>query len=150
MQDLSRRYDGGIADSPIGLAAWLLDHNDAGDGDVVENLVPHQFPVALVVPVEGRGDRRRSAGHQVTNRRFLAPISIGRINSGISTPKRFHPGCRKRLSGRDRSVPVELAERVYPKLIHNNKAEKGGHFAAGEQPQLFSEEVRAGFRPLRN
>jgi hypothetical protein len=38
---------------------------------------------------------------------------------------------------------------VYPKLIHYNKVEKGGHFAAWEQPQLFSEEVRAGFRPLR-
>jgi hypothetical protein len=38
---------------------------------------------------------------------------------------------------------------VYPKLIHYNKVEKGGHFAAWEQPQIFSEEVRAGFRPLR-
>jgi hypothetical protein len=38
---------------------------------------------------------------------------------------------------------------VYPKLIHYNKVEKGGHFAPWEQPQLFSEEVRAGLRPLR-
>jgi hypothetical protein len=55
------------------------------------------------------------------------------------------------------SVPDEIdlcprswAERAYPKLIHYNKLDKGGHFAAWEQPQLFSEEVRAGFRPLRN
>jgi pimeloyl-ACP methyl ester carboxylesterase len=41
------------------------------------------------------------------------------------------------------------AERVYPKLIHYNKLDKGGHFAAWEQPELFSEEIRAGFRPLR-
>ena len=46
-------------------------------------------------------------------------------------------------------TPRSWAERAYPKLIHYNKLEKGGHFAAWEQPQLFSEEVRAGFRPLR-
>jgi len=46
-------------------------------------------------------------------------------------------------------APRSWAERAYPKLIHYNKLDKGGHFAAWEQPQLFSEEVRAGFRPLR-
>jgi len=43
-------------------------------------------------------------------------------------------------------VPRNWAERAYSKLIHYNKLEKGGHFAAWEQPRLFSEEVRAGFR----
>jgi pimeloyl-ACP methyl ester carboxylesterase len=47
-------------------------------------------------------------------------------------------------------APQSWAERAYPKLIHYNKLDKGGHFAAWEQPQLFSEEVRAGFRPLRS
>jgi len=46
-------------------------------------------------------------------------------------------------------APRSWAERAYPKLIHYNKLDKGGHFAAWEQPQLFSEEVRAGFRSLR-
>jgi pimeloyl-ACP methyl ester carboxylesterase len=46
-------------------------------------------------------------------------------------------------------APRSWAERAYPKLIHYNKVDKGGHFAAWEQPKLFSEEVRAGFRPLR-
>jgi hypothetical protein len=41
------------------------------------------------------------------------------------------------------------AERAYPKLIHYNKLGKGGHFAAWEQPQLLSDEIRAGFRSLR-
>ena len=45
--------------------------------------------------------------------------------------------------------PRSWAERAYPELIHYNKLDKGGHFAAWEQPQLFSEEVRAGFRSLR-
>jgi pimeloyl-ACP methyl ester carboxylesterase len=47
------------------------------------------------------------------------------------------------------AAPRSWTERAYPKLIHYNKLDKGGHFAAWEQPELFSEEVRAGFRPLR-
>jgi pimeloyl-ACP methyl ester carboxylesterase len=46
-------------------------------------------------------------------------------------------------------VPRSWAEEAYPNLIHYNKLDKGGHFAAWEQPQLFSEEVRAGLRSLR-
>ena len=46
--------------------------------------------------------------------------------------------------------PRSWAERAYPKLIHYNKLDKGGHFAAWEQPQLLSEEVRVGFRSLRS
>src|SRR5260370_14373194 len=46
-------------------------------------------------------------------------------------------------------APRSWTEKAYPKLIHYNKLPKGGHFAAWEQPQLFSQEVRAGFRPLR-
>jgi len=46
-------------------------------------------------------------------------------------------------------APRSWAERAYPKLIHYNQLDKGGHFAAWAQPQLFSEEVRAGFRSLR-
>jgi pimeloyl-ACP methyl ester carboxylesterase len=42
------------------------------------------------------------------------------------------------------------AERAFPKLIHYNRLDKGGHFAAWEQPKLLSEELRVGFRPLRN
>jgi pimeloyl-ACP methyl ester carboxylesterase len=47
------------------------------------------------------------------------------------------------------AAPQSWAERAYPKLIHYNRLAKGGHFAAWEQPQLFSEEVRVSFRPLR-
>ena len=47
-------------------------------------------------------------------------------------------------------APQSWAEQAYPKLIHFNKLAKGGHFAAWEQPKLFSEEVRAGFRSLRS
>ena len=46
-------------------------------------------------------------------------------------------------------APRSWAEQAYPNLIHYNKVEKGGHFAAWEQPELFCDEVRAGFRSLR-
>jgi pimeloyl-ACP methyl ester carboxylesterase len=46
-------------------------------------------------------------------------------------------------------TPRSWAERAYPKLIHYNKLDKGGHFAAWEQPQLLTQEIRAGFRSLR-
>ena len=46
-------------------------------------------------------------------------------------------------------APRSWAERAYQNLIYYNQVDKGGHFAAWEQPQLFSEEVRAGFKPLR-
>jgi len=46
-------------------------------------------------------------------------------------------------------APKSWSEQAYPKLVYHNKLDKGGHFAAWEQPQLFCEEVRAGFRPLR-
>ena len=47
-------------------------------------------------------------------------------------------------------APKSWAEQAYPKLIHYNKLDKGGHFAAWQQPKLLTEELRAGFRPLRN
>jgi hypothetical protein len=47
------------------------------------------------------------------------------------------------------AAPRSWAQGAYPKLIHYNKLDKGGHFAASEQPKVFAEELRAGFRPLR-
>ena len=54
-----------------------------------------------------------------------------------------------RLASQLYPAPRCWAEQAYPRLIHYNKLDKGGHFAAWEQPQLLSEEVRAGFRSLR-
>ena len=60
----------------------------------------------------------------------------------LSSPEgRRHAGRSERLSGRDLSAPRSWAEKAYPKLIHYNRLPKGGHFAAWEQPQLFSEEL---------
>ena len=68
---------------------------------------------------------------------FFAPKGVA-IPVGVSAfPDEIYP------------CPRSSAERAYPKLIYYKKHDKGGHFAAWEQPQLLSEDVRAGFRPLR-
>ena len=64
-----------------------------------------------------------------------------------STPSSNRPGATS--SGVIPSTEIRWAEKAYPKLIHYNRLPKGGHFAAWEQPQLFSEEMRAAFRSLR-
>jgi hypothetical protein len=87
-------------------------------------IITHGWPGSVIEPTNGKGRLFRRQ-------------------------ERRDPGCRERLSGRDLRSPKDWAERAYPKLIHYSKHDKGGHFAAWEQPQLFSEDVRAGFRSLR-
>jgi pimeloyl-ACP methyl ester carboxylesterase len=136
----------GIADSPIGLAAWILDH-DARSLELIS---------------------RAFDGHPtgLTRDDVLDNITLFWLtNTGISAARIYweFPGLPffdvKNVSipvavsdfpDEIESVPRSWAERAYPKLIHYNKLDKGGHFAAWEQPLLFSEEVRAGFRSLRN
>jgi hypothetical protein len=75
---------------------------------------------------------------------ILASVGSRKARRGAWENNNLLMGSFPQLSlNRDRS------ERAYPKLIHFNKLDKGGHFAAFEQPQLLSEEVRAGFRSLR-
>jgi pimeloyl-ACP methyl ester carboxylesterase len=135
----------GIVDSPIGLAAWILDHDPRS-----LELISRSFDG---VP-EG-----------LTRDDVLDNITLFWLtNTGISAARIYweFPGLpffdMKNVSipvavsffpDEIEAVPRSWAERAYPKLIHYNKLDKGGHFAAWEQPQLFSEEVRAGFRPLR-
>jgi hypothetical protein len=67
--------------------------------------------------------------------------------TGVTTdlaPGRFH-----RVPRRDLPGPAQLAGKACPNLIYFHEAVRGGHFAAWERPQLFSEDLRAGFRPLR-
>ena len=141
----------GIADSPVGLAAWLLDHNDA-DGQ----------PAAAVASAL---DRTTSAAGELTRDEILDNITLYWLtNTGVSSSRLYWEYKGGFFNAKGVSIPVAVsvfpgeqyeaprswAERAYPKLIYYNKVDKGGHFAAWEQPQLFSEEVRAGFRSLRN
>src|SRR5712672_1358752 len=134
----------GIADSPVGLAAYFLDHD--------------AWSYALI----SRVFSGEAAG--LTRDDVLDNITITWLtNTAISGARLYWESKLPYFSVKGVSIPVAVsafpdeidlcprswAERAYPKLIHYNKVEKGGHFAAFEQPQLLSEGVRAGFRPLR-
>src|SRR6202171_870988 len=135
----------GIADSPVGLAAYFLDHD--------------AWSYALI----SRVFSGEAAG--LTRDDVLDNITLTWLtNTAISGARLYWENKFGFFSVKGVSIlaavsafPDELyqtprnwAEQAYPKLIHYNKLDKGGHFAAWEQPKLLSEEVRAGFRSLRN
>jgi pimeloyl-ACP methyl ester carboxylesterase len=140
----------GIADSPVGLAAWLLDHNDA-DGQ----------PAAAVVSAL---DRTTSATGELTRDEILDNITLYWLtNTGVSASRLYWEYRGGFFNAKGVSIPVAVtvfpgeqyqaprswAEKAYPNLIYFNEVDKGGHFAAWEQPELFSAELRAAFRSLR-
>src|SRR5437667_5200192 len=136
----------GLADSPVALAACMLDHDVASYGHIAK----------LFVDGVPYGDLTRDD--------ILDNITLSWLtNTGVSCARLYREYKGAFFTDFNTSVPAALsvfpeevyqaprnwAERAYSKLIHYNKLEKGGHFAAWEQPQLFSEEVRTGFRSLR-
>ncbi len=144
----------GLADSPAGLAAWLLDH---GDGYA-------QPAAAITSAVLGRTINGHSAG-DLTRDDVLDNITLYWLtNTAISSARLYWenkvnlylpanvsiPAAVTVFPGESFQAPRSWAERSYHKLIYFHEADKGGHFAAWEQPQTFSEEVRAAFRPLRS
>jgi pimeloyl-ACP methyl ester carboxylesterase len=134
----------GIGDSPVGLAAWLLDHDARSyaliarvfDGqregltrdDVLDNVTLYWLTNTTVSSARIYWENKFA---------FFAPKHVAIPVAVSAFPDEVY------------QVPRSWAERAYPKLIYYNRLDKGGHFAAWEQPQLFSEEVRAGFRSLR-
>jgi len=134
----------GIVDSPIGLAAYFLDHD--------------AWSYALI----SRVFAGESAG--LTRDDVLDNITITWLtNTALSGARLYWENKFSYFNVKGVSIPVAVsafpdeidlcprswAERAYPKLIYYNKHDKGGHFAAFEQPQLLSEDLRAGFRSLR-
>jgi pimeloyl-ACP methyl ester carboxylesterase len=139
----------GIADSPVGLAAYLLDHD----------MWSYERISRLFLEGEPFGDLSRDdildnitlfwlTTTGISSARLyweVAPEGFGFFNvKGVSIPVAVSA-----FPDDLYQAPRSWAERAYPNLIHYNKLDKGGHFAAWEQPQLLSEEVRAGFRSLR-
>jgi pimeloyl-ACP methyl ester carboxylesterase len=134
----------GISDSPVGLAAWFIDHDlwshelitRAVDGrregvtldDVLDNLTLTWVTNTSI-----------SSAHLYRENKlpFFVPMGIAIPVAVSAFPDEIY------------QVPRSWAERAYPALIHYNKPDKGGHFAAWEQPQLLVEEIRSGFRSLR-
>ncbi len=140
----------GIADSPVGLAAWLLDHNDA-DGQ----------PAAAVAAAL---NRTTSTTGELTRDEILDNITLYWLtNTGVSASRLYWeykggffnakgvkiPVAVTVFPGEQYEAPRSWTERAYPKLIHYNRVEKGGHFAAWEQPTIFVQELQTAFRSLR-
>lgn len=134
-----------LSDSPIGLAAWILDH----DKDSYEMIAP------------------AFAGNPggLTRDDVLDNITLYWLtNTGVSSARLYWENKLGFFDVKGVTVPVGVSafpheiytaprswsEKAYPKLVYYKKHDVGGHFAAWEQPQLFSEDVRATFRSLRN
>jgi pimeloyl-ACP methyl ester carboxylesterase len=147
----------GIADSPIGLAAFFLDHDKLSyelirrvfDGeteglsrdDVLDNItitwLTNTFVSGARLYWEAMPRTSPGFGTGPNNARFFEPFGV-KIPVAVSAfPDELYP------------APRSWAERAYPRLIHYNKVPKGGHFAAWEQPQLLAEELRTAFKTLR-
>jgi pimeloyl-ACP methyl ester carboxylesterase len=135
----------GIADSPVGLAAYFLDHDArsyalisrvfAGESegltrdDILDNITITWFTNTAL---SGARLYWEYWGKGYFNAKGVSiPVAVSVF------PDELYP------------APKSWTERAYSRLIHYNKLDKGGHFAAWEQPQLLAEEVRAGFRSLR-
>jgi pimeloyl-ACP methyl ester carboxylesterase len=136
----------GLADSPVTLAAWMIDHDVASYGHIAK----------LFVDGEPYGDLTRDD--------ILDNITLSWLtNTGVSSARLytefkggfFHdlsitvPAAVSVFPEEIYQAPRSWTERAYHKLLHFNAVPKGGHFAAWEQPQIFSEELRTGFRSLR-
>jgi pimeloyl-ACP methyl ester carboxylesterase len=134
-----------IADSPVGLAAWILDH-DARSLELISRAFDGQ-PTGLT-----RDDVLDNITlYWLTNTAISAARLYWENKLGFYDVKHVSiPVAVSVFPDEIYAAPRSWAERAYPKLIYYNKLDKGWHFAAWEQPQLFSEEVRAGFRPLRS
>jgi pimeloyl-ACP methyl ester carboxylesterase len=135
----------GVADSPVGLAAWMINHDAYSYGEIAQAFEGN--PVG-----------------ELTRDEILDNVTLYWLtNTGISSGRLYWDNTFGFFDTKNVSIPAGVsvfpgeiyqaprswAERAYPSLIHYNKLDRGGHFAAWEQPQLLSEEVRATFRTLR-
>ena len=134
----------GMEDSPVGLAAWMIDH-DARSYELIARVFDGQ--------TEG-----------LTREDILDNITLYWLtNTAVSSSRIYWENKFAFFTPKDVGIPVAVsafpdevvqmpqswAEKAYPNLIYYNKLDKGGHFAAWEQPELFSEEVRAAFSSVR-
>jgi pimeloyl-ACP methyl ester carboxylesterase len=138
----------GLADSPVDLAAFMLDHGDGtGQPGLVEKALNGQLQSALT-----RDD-------------ILDNVTLYWLtNTGVSAARLYWENKADFFDAKPITIPYAIsvfpdelyqaprswAERAYPNnLIHYNRLDRGGHFAAWEQPELFTAEMRAAFRSLR-
>ncbi|MGW9196419.1 epoxide hydrolase family protein [Micromonospora chersina] len=142
-----------LLDSPVGLAAWMLDHDTDSyykicrafvDGEAVGGLTRDSV-VDNITLYWLTGTGASSARWYWEFGRFRAAAAA----SGQAPPPVAVPVGFTVFPGELWAAPRSWVEAVYPGLAYFNEVEKGGHFAAWEEPELFATEVRAAFRPLR-
>jgi pimeloyl-ACP methyl ester carboxylesterase len=142
-----------LLDSPVGLAAWMLDHDTDSyykisrafvDGEPVGNLSrDHIVDDITLYWLTGTG-ASAARWYWETGRAQAAAGAAGQAPPPVAVPVGFTT-----FPGEVFPSPRSWVEQVYPNPIYFNEVDRGGHFAAWEEPQLFSEEVRAAFRSLR-
>ena len=135
----------GIADSPIGLAAYFLDH-DARSYELIARVFAGQSEgltrddILDNITITWLTNTALSGARLYWENKFTSFFGVKGVSIPVAVsvfPDELYP------------APRSWAERAYPKLIHYNTLDKGGHFAAFEQPELLTAELRAGFRSLR-
>ena len=140
-----------LLDSPVGLAAWMLDHDTDSyykisraflGGQPAGNLTRDRIVDNITLYwLTGTG---ASAARAYWESGRAQALAAGQAPPAVSIPVGFTT-----FPGEVVPAPRSWAEAVYPTLTYFNEVDRGGHFAAWEEPQLFSEEVRAAFRSLR-
>jgi pimeloyl-ACP methyl ester carboxylesterase len=142
-----------LLDTPVALAAWMLDHDTDSyykisgafvDGEPVGNLTRETI-VDNITLYWLTGTGASAARSYWEDGQALAQARV----SGQAPPEVSVPVGFSTFPGEIWRTPRSWVENSYPNLTYFNEVDKGGHFAAWEQPQLFSEEVRAAFRSLR-
>jgi pimeloyl-ACP methyl ester carboxylesterase len=142
-----------LLDSPVALAAWLLDHDTDSyykisrafvDGEPAGNLTrDHIVDNITLYWLTGTG-ASAARSYWEDGKALAQALASGQAPPEVSIPVGFTT-----FPGEIWRTPRSWAEKAYPNLTYFNEVEKGGHFAAWEEPELFSEEMRAAFRPLR-
>ena len=142
-----------LLDSPAGLAAWMLDHDTDSyhkisrafvDGKPVGNLTRDNIVDNITLYwLTGTG-ASAARWYWENGRAQSAARAAGRKPPAVSVPVGFTT-----FPGEIFAAPRSWAETVYPGLAYFNEVDRGGHFAAWEEPQLFTTEMRAAFRSLR-
>jgi len=140
-----------LTDSPVGLAAWILDHDTDSyekisraflQGDPAGDLTPDRILDNITLYWLTSTPTSAARIYWESGRAALA--AAGHTPPEVSLPVAFTV-----FPGEIFQAPRSWAEKVYPNLVYFHQADRGGHFAAWEEPQLFSEELRAAFRPVR-
>jgi pimeloyl-ACP methyl ester carboxylesterase len=142
-----------LLDSPVGLAAWLLDHDTDSyykissafvDGEPVGNLTRENIVDNITLYWLTGTAASAARSYWEDARALAASLASGQPPPAVAVPVGFTT-----FPGEIWASPRSWVEAVYPDLAYFNEVERGGHFAAWEEPELFSEEMRAAFRSPR-